>query len=340
MNRPHDTLASSQHIVRRPRRLRLSAGLRGLRREHHLRVDQLVQPVFFADDASHAGPIASMPGIRRLRVTDAASEAHRLRAAGVTAALVFGVPATKDDEGTRAADPDGVVPRAVRAMRDAVPDLVLVTDLCLCAYTTHGHCGAIDGGRVLNDVSNDLLARAALAHAAAGADLVAPSCMFDGIVGAVRTALDDAGFEDTGILSYAVKYASSFYGPFRDAAGSAPAFGDRRTHQMDPANASEAMLEATLDVDQGADILMVKPALPSLDIVRRLRERFEGIPIAAYQVSGEYAALVAAAERGWLDLRATALESLLAIRRAGADVIVSYFADRAARWLHEAETGR
>lgn len=322
-------------LTRRLRRLRATPALRALRREHRLHPASLVQPLFVVEDAQRAGPIDAMPGVCRLALDEVAPTAARLADVGVGGVLLFGLPALKDALGERAADREGVVPEAVRRIRSATADLVVITDLCLCASTDHGHCAALDGDRILNDESFDVLGRAAIAHAAAGADLVAPSGMLDGAVGAIRAALDGAGARDTGILAYTVKYASAFYGPFREAADSAPRHGDRRSHQMDPANGDEALEEARLDLAEGADILMVKPALPALDIVRRLHERFEGVPIAAYQVSGEYAALVAAAERGWLDLRATALESLLAIRRAGAEILITYFAERAAAWLAE-----
>lgn len=319
----------------RLRRLRATPALRALRREHALRPDQLMQPLFVAEAPELAGAVDSMPGVRRLALAEVAPAAERLFDAGVRAVLLFGIPLGKDSDGRSAAAENGVVPAAVRAIRRAVPELAIATDLCLCAYTDHGHCAPIADGRVLNDEAMETLGLAALAHASAGADLVAPSGMLDGVVGAVRRALDGDGFTETGILAYTVKYASAFYGPFRDAAHSAPSFGDRRTHQMDPANAAEALREAELDLAEGADILMVKPAGPCLDVVHRLATRFEGVPIAAYQVSGEYAALCAAGERGWLDVRAASMESLLAIRRAGAGMIITYFAERAARWLAE-----
>ena len=332
-----DPTLGQQASFRRLRRLRSTPALRGLRREHHLRADQLVQPLFVVEDPRLAGPVESMPGVVRLTLAEVASAAATLHAAGIRAVLLFGLPAEKDHAGLAAADEQGIVPRAVAAIRSAAPDLAVITDLCLCASTDHGHCAPVEDGRVLNDEALDTLGRAAVAHAAAGADLVAPRGMLDGGVAAIRAALDDAGFAERGILAYSAKYASAFYGPFREAARSAPAFGDRRSHQMDPANVAEAIEEAAADLAEGADIVMVKPAGPCLDVVRRLRDRFEGTPIAAYQVSGEYAALMAAAERGWLDLRAAALESLLGIRRAGASIIVTYFAERAAGWLAELE---
>lgn len=332
----HEIDAATRSLARL-RRLRATPALRALRREHVLRADQLVQPLFVTEDPQLAGPVESMPGVRRLALAEVAATAERLFVAGVRAVLLFGIPIEKDPDGRSAAAEDGVVPRAVRELRRAAPGLAIATDLCLCAYTDHGHCAPIADGRVLNDEAMETLGLAAAAHARAGADLVAPSGMLDGVVGAVRRALDDDGCQETGILAYSVKYASSFYGPFRDAAHSAPAFGDRRTHQMDPGNGDEALREAALDLAEGADILMVKPAGPCLDVVHRLHGAFEGVPLAAYQVSGEYAALCAASERGWLDLRAAALESLLAIRRAGAGMVITYFAERAARWIAESQ---
>jgi porphobilinogen synthase len=333
------TWNASEKSVKRLRTLRATESLRALRREHHLRVDQLIQPIFVAEDPRDAGPIASMPGVARHSLQDLPNVAGRILASGVRTVLLFGLTREKDPLGESALDPQGVIANAVRLLRRCAPELAIVTDVCLCAYTDHGHCGVIEDGRIANDPSLERIARMAAVHAEAGADLVAPSCMFDGAVAAIRRELESAGLSDTGILSYTVKYASAFYGPFRDAAGSAPQFGDRRSHQMDPANGAEALAEAAADLDEGADVLMVKPGLPCLDIIRRLSERFEGVPIAAYQVSGEYATLVAAAERGWIDLRGAALESLLAFRRAGATIIVSYFADRVGEWLRMADEG-
>lgn len=329
-----------QRSARRLRRLRDTPSLRALRREHHLRAEQLIQPIFVVENDRAAGPIESMPGVLRHRLDELPEVAASIVASGVRSVLLFGIPAEKDERGEGASDPEGVIPRAVRTLRRVAPSLTVITDVCLCAYTTHGHCGVLDGERIDNDESLPVIARAALAHAEAGAHLVAPSCMFDGAVGAIRRALDEGGCAPTGILAYSVKYASAFYGPFRDAAGSAPRFGDRRSHQMEPANGDEAILEAEQDVAEGADIVMVKPGMPCLDIVRRLADRLTGVPIAAYQVSGEYAALVAAARAGWLDLRSAALESLLAMRRAGASMIVTYFADRVGGWLEGAESER
>jgi porphobilinogen synthase len=275
-----------------------------------------------------------MPGVDQLPVSHVARRAEEAARLGLGAVLLFGIPAQKDDDGTGAWAAEGVVPQAVRAIKAAVPDLVVITDVCLCEYTSYGHCGLVrEGGDVLNDESVELLGRAAVAYANAGADIVAPSAMLDGMVAGVRDALDVAKFEHTPIMSYSAKYASSFYGPFRDAAQGAPKFGDRRSHQMDAANAREALKESALDVDEGADILMVKPALSYLDVIRATRDRFPDLPLAAYNVSGEYAMVKAAAERGWLDERATALEILTGIRRAGADMIITYHASDAARWL-------
>jgi porphobilinogen synthase len=314
----------------RPRRLRRSEALRRLVRETRVVAEQLVQPLFVVPGRGVERPVASMPGVAQLSVDRAAEEARALADLGVPAVLLFGVPEKKDARGSGATDPDGIIPRALRAIREAAPGLVLVTDVCLCEYTDHGHCGVVRGGDVDNDPTLELLAAEALAHARAGADMVAPSDMMDGRVGAIRAALDGAGFAQLPIMAYAAKFASAFYGPFRDAAESAPQFGDRRSYQMDPANADEALREVALDIEEGADIVMVKPALPYLDVVRRVKERF-GYPVAAYQVSGEYAMVKAAAERGWLDEARVVEESLTAIRRAGADVIITYFAKDVAR---------
>jgi len=316
----------------RPRRLRRSEALRRLVRETRVTVEQLVQPLFVVPGRGVVRPIGSMPGIAQLSVDRAAEECRRLADLGVPAVILFGIPERKDARGSGATDPDGIIPSALRAIREAAPGLLLVTDVCLCEYTDHGHCGVIRDGDVDNDPTLELLAAEALAHARAGADLIAPSDMMDGRVGAIRRALDAAGFAQLPIMSYAAKFASAFYGPFRDAAESAPQFGDRRSYQMDPANAEEALREVALDIDEGADIVMVKPALPNLDIVRRVKERF-GYPVAAYQVSGEYAMVKAAAARGWLDEGRAVAESLTAIRRAGADIVITYFAADVARGL-------
>jgi porphobilinogen synthase len=321
------------HPTDRPRRLRRD-GVRSLVSETSLDASDLVAPVFVDATTDERVPIESMPGHERVPVDDVAARVEEVLSAGVETVILFGVPESKDPEGSRAWAEDGVVQRAARRIADT--DATLVTDVCLCEYTDHGHCGHLeDGARtdptltVDNDATLDALARTAVSHAEAGADVVAPSSMTDGMVGAVRAALDDAGFADVPIVSYAAKYESAFYGPFRDAADGAPAFGDRRHYQMDPANAREALREVRLDVEQGADVLMVKPGLPYLDIVSAVRREFDR-PVAAYNVSGEYAMLHAAADRGWLDLDSVALESLTALKRAGADLIVTYFAERVA----------
>jgi porphobilinogen synthase len=276
-----------------------------------------------------------MPGVHQLSVDQALQEAKAIHADGVAGVLLFGLPDKKDDEGSGAWAEDGAVQRAVRDIVREAPGLIVVTDVCLCEYTSHGHCGLLDGERILNDVTVERLVRAAVSHAEAGAHIIAPSDMMDGRVGAIRSALDAAGFDEVAIMSYAAKYSSSFYGPFREAAASTPAFGDRRSHQMDPANADEALREVALDLDEGADIVMVKPALPYLDVVARVKQEF-GVPTAAYHVSGEYAMLKAAAERGWIDETRAMMESLTSIRRAGADIVVTYYAREAARALRGA----
>jgi porphobilinogen synthase len=314
----------------RPRRLRRSEALRRLVRETRVVRDQLVQPLFVVPGKSVEQPVVSMPGIAQRSVDRVAEECRRLVDVGVPAVLLFGIPERKDARGSGATDPSGIIPRALGAIRSAAPGLVLVTDVCLCEYTDHGHCGVVRDGDVDNDPTLQLLAAEAVAHARAGADLIAPSDMMDGRVGAIRGALDAAGFGHLPIMSYAAKFASAFYGPFRDAAESTPQFGDRRSYQMDPANADEALREVALDIAEGADIVMVKPALPYLDVVRRVKERF-GYPVAAYHVSGEYAMVKAAAARGWVDEARIVAESLTAIRRAGADIIITYFAEDVAR---------
>jgi porphobilinogen synthase len=320
-------------LLERPRRLRRSAALRGMVRETQLLPAHLVQPLFVTETGA-VEPIGSLPGISRWPVAHVGEEAKRLVALGVGGVLIFGIPVKKDERGSQADAEDGVAQRAVRAIREAVgKDLIIITDVCLCEYTAHGHCGILhEEGHVKNDETVARLESIALSHARAGADIVAPSDMMDGRVGAIRRTLDHEGYTDTAILSYAVKYASAFYGPFRDAAQSTPAFGDRRTAQMDPANFREALREAELDVSEGADMLMVKPAGSYLDIVHALRDRFP-LPVAAYQVSGEYAMVKAAGEKGWIDDRAVMLESLLCIRRAGADIVITYAAADAAGWL-------
>ena len=309
----------------RLRRLRATPALRALARETTLSAGQLVAPLFVCHGERVRRPIASMPGHAQLSVDEAAREAEALAALGVGGVILFGIPAAKDAEGREAYDSKGIVPAALRALKKAAPDLLLWADVCLCEYTDHGHCGVVRDGRVDNDATLPLLSRAAVAYAEAGADLIAPSDMMDGRVAAIRRALDQAGRPETPIVSYAAKYASAFYGPFREAAESAPQFGDRRAYQMDPANGDEALREVALDLEEGADMVIVKPAMPCLDVVRRVKERF-GVPVAAYQVSGEFAMIKAAAQNGWLDGERAALESLTAIRRAGADAILTYFA--------------
>jgi porphobilinogen synthase len=322
----------SRYPAYRPRRLRRSEALRRLVRETEVTTAQLVQPLFVVPGSGVERPVSSMPGVAQLSVDRVAEECRRLVDAGVPAVLLFGLPESKDAIGTAAHDAGGIVPRALEAIRRAAPSLVLMTDVCLCEYTDHGHCGVLDGDQVDNDRTVGVLAASALSHARAGADLVAPSDMMDGRIGVIRRSLDEAGFAHIPIMSYAAKFASAFYGPFREAAESTPRFGDRRAYQMDPANGDEALREVALDIDEGADIVMVKPALPYLDVVRRVKERF-GWPLAAYQVSGEYAMVKAAAAQGWIDEDRVVDESLLAIRRAGADVVITYFArDVAHRW--------
>jgi len=317
----------------RMRRLRASSSLRGLVRETELRAGHLVLPLFVSEDGPPRDPIASLPGVERLSISALLDEAHEVAALGVAAVMLFGVPAAKDPEGSGAWDEEGVIQTAVRALKRALPDLLVVTDVCLCEYTDHGHCGVLrEDGAVDNDASVELLCRVAVSHARAGADLIAPSDMMDGRVGAIRSALDEEGFADTPILAYSAKFASAFYGPFRDAAGSAPSFGDRRGYQMDPANGREAVREALLDVAEGADMVMVKPALAYGDLIRAVK-RSSRLPVAAYNVSGEYAMVKAAAAAGYLDERAAVLEILTSLRRAGADVIVTYHAKDAAQWL-------
>jgi len=313
----------------RLRRFRRTGGLRGLVRETRLSLDQFVMPLFVAPEALRD---EALPAMSRWTVEGLLREVDELVRAGVRAVILFGIPAEKDDEASGAWEDDGIVQQALRALRPEFPDLVLVTDVCLCEYTSHGHCGVVVDGEVHNDRSLELLARTAVSHAEAGADVIAPSDMMDGRVLAIREALDEHGFESAPILSYAAKYASAFYGPFREAAGSAPSFGDRRGYQMDPANVREALRECELDLEEGADALIIKPALPYLDVIRAAREAFDA-PIAAYNVSGEYAMVKAAARGGWLDERQAALESLTAIKRAGADLVVSYWTKDLAQWL-------
>ncbi len=319
-------------LVHRPRRLRRTEATRALGRETRLSPESLVLPLFACPGSGVRRAVSSMPGVFNLSVDEIARDASAAYDLGLKAVILFGLPEEKDETASGAYARGGVVQEAVRAVRRAAPELAVITDTCLCEYTSHGHCGVVRGGEVLNDESLELLARTAVSQAEAGADIVAPSAMMDGQVGAIREALDAAGFEHVAIMSYAVKYASAFYGPFREAAGSAPAFGDRRAYQMDAANAREALREAELDYTEGADFLMVKPATAYLDILRAVRERFD-LPLAAYHVSGEYAMIKAAAERGWIDERRVMLETLTSIRRAGADIIITYYAREAAKEL-------
>ena len=318
----------------RMRRLRRTGSLRGLVRETELSPWHLIQPMFAVAGEGVSEEIPSMPGISRYSINNLVEEAGEIAAAGIGAVILFGIPAAKDEVGSGAYDEEGIVQMAVRALKEAHPDLTVITDVCLCGYTSHGHCGVFREGQteVDNDLSVELLAKIAISHADAGADAVAPSDMMDGRVGSIRYQLDEEGHPDVPIIAYSAKYASSFYEPFRVAADSTPEFGDRRGYQMDPANAAEAVRESLLDLEEGADMLMVKPALPYLDVMRRVKEA-TGAPLAAYQVGGEYAMLKAAAERGWLDERAAVLETLTAIRRAGADAIITYYAKEAAAWL-------
>ncbi len=314
----------------RPRRLRASKGLRRMIRETQLSPDDLILPLFAVGGRSVKNPIDALPGQFQYSVDNLVTPAREAFAAGVPAVILFGIPERKDPLGTSAYAKDGIVQKAVAALKNKLPELVVITDVCLCQYTDHGHCGVVEGNRVQNDASLELLARTALSHAAAGADMVAPSDMMDGRVAEIRDMLDENGFSHTPIMAYSAKYCSAYYGPFREAADSAPKFGDRRTYQMDPANALEAVREVTLDIEEGADIVMVKPALAYLDIICRVRQEID-LPLAAYNVSGEYAMIKAAAKMGWLDETDVMLESLTAIKRAGADMILTYFATKAAR---------
>jgi porphobilinogen synthase len=316
----------------RLRRLRRTGRLRSLVRETRLDLGDFVMPLFVRPGEGVVQPLEGLPGIAQRSVDELVDEVGTLAALGVSSVLLFGIPEQKDEQGSGAYDDDGIVQRALRELRPRFPDLVLATDVCLCEYTSHGHCGVVDGDEIDNDRSVELLVRAAVSHAEAGADAVCPSDMMDGRVGAIRDVLDDAGYEGMPIVSYAAKYASAFYGPFREAAESTPSFGDRRGYQLDPANVREALRECELDVREGADALIVKPALPYLDVLRAVRERFE-LPVGAYNVSGEYAMVKAAARSGWLEERRAALESLTAIKRAGADFVVSYWTKELAEWL-------
>jgi porphobilinogen synthase len=339
-NKTQKTTRSERFVsVKRLRRLRTSPALRAMVRETSLAPTDFVYPLFVVHGDGVRKAVVSMPGVFQLSVDQLAKEADELVSLGIAGTILFGIPASKDPVGEENFDPDGIVQRSVRALKAAAPELVVMTDVCLCEYTDHGHCGILShshphllDGYVLNDETLEVLQRVALSHVEAGADIVAPSGMIDGMVHAIRAALDANDFSHIPILSYAVKYASSFYGPFREAAEGAPKFGDRKTHQMDPANAREALREAQQDVDEGADLLMVKPALAYLDVIHRLRRRFD-LPLAAYNVSGEYAMIKAAAANGWIDERSAVLEALTAIKRAGADLILTYHAKDAARWL-------
>ena len=316
----------------RPRRLRRTEALRGFVRETRLSTSGLVYPMFACPGNNVRIEVSSMPGIFQQSVDQIVEECREVAGLGIPAVILFGLPDKKDEVGSEASDPNGAVQRAIEAIRKAKLDLLVITDVCLCEYTSHGHCGVIEKGDVANDPSVERLAAAALSHARAGADIVAPSDMMDGRVGAIRQKLDANGFEDVAILSYAAKYCSGFYGPFREAAQSAPQFGDRRSYQMDPANAREALREVALDLEEGADMIMVKPALPYLDIIQRVRERFD-VPVAAYNVSGEYAMVKAAARNGWIDEQRVVLEIMTSIQRAGAEIVLTYHAKDVARWL-------
>jgi porphobilinogen synthase len=320
--------------VYRPRRLRESPLLRSMVRETSLRIDDFVYPLFAVHGRGVREPISSMPGQFRLSIDELLKECKDAASMGIPAVLLFGLPRDKDPRGTEAYAEDGIIQQAVRAVKDTIPDLLVITDVCLCEYTSHGHCGVVEDGRIKNDPTLELITRTAVSHAEAGADLIAPSDMMDGRVAAIREGLDESGFPETPIMAYSAKYASAFYGPFREAADSTPQFGDRRSYQMDPANAMEAMREVALDVDEGADIVMVKPALPYLDVIARVKGEF-GLPVAAYSVSGEYAMLKAAGQLGWLDEDRAVLEALTGIRRAGADIIITYFAKDAARLIEQ-----
>lgn len=317
----------------RPRRLRASENMRSMVRETVLAPADLIYPFFVVNGTGRVEPINSLPGVCRLSVDRILEEAGRVKTLGIPAVLLFGIPAYKDARGTSASDPEEAVQRASSALKERYPDLLIITDLCLCEYTDHGHCGIVENGHINNDGTLELLAKTALSQARAGADIIAPSDMMDGRVAAIRSTLDREGFSQTAILSYAVKYASAFYGPFREAAGSTPQFGCRRSYQMDPANVREAIKEVFLDIQEGADMVMVKPALSYLDVIRAVREQ-SNLPLATYNVSGEYAMVKAAADRGWINEQAVVLEQLLSMKRAGADLIISYHALDAARWLN------
>jgi porphobilinogen synthase len=314
------------------RRMRRTKVLRELVRETDLSAQHLVQPLFVVAGESVREEVPSMPGVERLSITELVAEATEIQAAGVGAVILFGIPSEKDEAGSGAYDPEGVVQLAVRALKESHPDLLVITDVCMCEYTSHGHCGIVRDGEVDNDITLELLAQTAISHAEAGADVVAPSDMMDGRVGVIRSQLDEEGHSDVAIMAYSAKYASAYYGPFREAAESTPEFGDRRGYQMDPANALEGVREAELDLAEGADVVMVKPATPYLDVIRRVKD-VTGAPVAAFHVSGEYSALKAAAQNGWIDEERAVLETLTSIRRAGADLVLTYYAKDAAAWL-------
>jgi porphobilinogen synthase len=316
----------------RPRRLRKNENFRRMIRETKVSVDDLVYPLFVISGKDVKKPISSMPGNFQMSIDHLVKEVQKTKEAGIPAVLLFGIPEKKDETASGAFMKDGIIQQSVRRIKDKVPDIVVITDVCLCEYTSHGHCGMLEKNDVDNDTTLEVLAETAVSHAGAGADMVAPSAMMDGQVGAIREALDEAGYENLPIMAYSAKYASCFYGPFREAAESAPKFGDRKSYQMDPANADEAIREISLDVEEGADIIMVKPALPYLDVIRRAREEFD-LPIAAYNVSGEFAMIKAAAKLGWIDGEKAMIESLTSIKRAGADIIITYFAPEAAKLL-------
>lgn len=323
-----------KRLIRRPRRLRNNEVIRKMVRENHIQVEDLIYPMFVMFGEKQKIPVSSMPGVYNYSLDEYVLALKEVVEAGIPAILLFGIPETKDPVGTGAYDSEGIIQEAVRITKKHYPDLYVITDVCLCEYTDHGHCGIIQDGKILNDPTLELLARTALSHAEAGADMVAPSDMMDGRVAAIRQVLDEGGYSSIPIMSYAAKFASGFYGPFREAAGSTPQFGDRRTYQMDPPNGNEAMMETALDIEEGADVIIVKPALAYGDITYRTKERF-GVPIAAYNVSGEYSMVKAASEKGWIDEKRIVLESLVSMKRAGADLLITYHALDVARWLRE-----
>lgn len=321
-------------LIRRPRRLRANEAIRSMVRENRVHVKDLIYPMFVMPGQNMRVEVSSMPGVYQYSLDEFVKALQEVADSGVPAILLFGIPESKDPVGTGAYRDDGIVQKAVRLAKESFPQLYVITDVCLCEYTDHGHCGLVHEGKILNDPSLELLARTAVSHAQAGADMVAPSDMMDGRVAAIRRALDREGLEDIPVMAYSAKFASGFYGPFREAAGSAPQFGDRRTYQMDPPNGNEAMLETALDVEEGADLIIVKPALSYGDIIYRTKERF-GLPVAAYNVSGEYAMIKAAAKQGWIDEQRIVMEALVGMKRAGADLIITYFALDVARWLNQ-----